>query len=408
MVRKIKELASRWKYEGIIFLMTMIPVFLNLDELSEIHHMFVPYYLYDFTMGINSRVLIGSLVRLLNSQPTVEWITGFATVFLVFGMLLTAIVLGRVVKKSKSENRLTVFVFILFFVSGSYTISLFSRFFGMLDIHMYILTIISVVFAGNKHLRWLVPVLCVAGVFVNYVFIMSYFPFVLLALLYYADKSERKTPDIAVIVITVISVLALTLYCVFLAKDHMFMTSEEALKIMEGKIGYGFTEEENEYALLYLFGLHPETNRLYGIKIEETTPLQFLYYFIKFIYENRIGSTGMFSLTLIVIPVAAVFCAVWIMCIKNTEKKGTKFVYLCVMLSLLFIPICCLLSTDYIRWVGSAFMCQFAMCFLMFYVRDEAFEKTVGKLRKLFSRNKIIAVVIYMLYLSSAYIGLST
>ncbi len=406
MVKKIKGFASEWKYEAVVFLMTMITVLINYDELSGIHHMFVTHYLPDFSMGINSKMLVGSLVKLLNPHPTEEWLTKFAIFFLIAGMFLTAMVLGRVIKKSTSENRLSVWVFILFFVSGAYTVSQFSRFFGMLDIHMYILTIISVVFAGNKYLRWFVPVLCVAGVFVNYVFTISYFIIVLWAMLYYADRNEKKAGDIAVFVITVVSVIALTYYFVFEAHKHMFMTYEEAVALIEAKIGHPFSEEEREYISLHLFGVHPESEQLYGFDIEKATPVQFIYYFVRFILENRTGTAGLFSLTLVTVPVILAFWVIWIMCIKNTEKKGTKFVYLCAILSVLFIPLCCLLSTDYVRWIGAIIMCQFAMCFLMFYVRDEAFDKTVKKLKERFSENKIILIIIYLVYLTSAYVGL--
>lgn len=408
MVQKLKKHVFDWKYEIVIFLMTMIPVFINIEKLSAIHHMFVPYYLYDFSMGINSRVLIGSIVKFFNSHPTEEWITGFALLFLILGMLFTSLALGRVVKNAKQENRLSVFVFILFFVSGAYTISLFSRFFGMLDIHMYIIALIAVVFAGNRYLRWFVPVLCIAGVLVNYVFTISYFVIVLLAMLYYADKNEKKAADIAVFIITVLSVLTLTVYCVFWAKDHMLMTIDEALKIMEDKIGHSLTAEENEYALIYLFGKHQETENIYGVDVKDVPPLEYLYYFTKFINENRIATVGFFSLSLVTVPVIIVFWAIWIMCIRNTEKKGTRFVYLCAIFSALFIPLCCFLSTDYSRWIGAIVMCQYAMCFLMFYLRDEAFDKTVTKLRELFSKNKIVLVIIYLVYLSSAYLGLVT
>lgn len=408
MAEKLKSFVLRWKYEAVIFLMTMIPVLMNCRELSEVHRMFISYYLYDYSMGINSRMLIGSFVRLLNAHPTEEWITGFATVFLIFGMMLTAIALGGVVKNAKSENRFSVFVFIAFFVSGAYTISIFSRFFGMLDIHMYIFALISVAFANNKYLRWLVPFLCIAGVLVNYVFIMSYFPFALLALLYYTDKSEKKLAGIVLFVITIVSVLALTLYCVFLAKDHMFMTFDEALKIMEEKIGHSFTAEQNEYAELYLFGFHTESEEMYGVKIAEVSPFEYLYYFIKFLYENRIGMYGILTLLIITVPVIAVFWTIWIMCIKNTDKKSLKFVFLCCILSVVCIPVCCVLSTDFIRWIGSGVMCQFAMCFLMFYTKDEAFDKTVKKLRDVFSKNKIVLIIIYAVYVSSAYLQLGT
>ena len=83
MVEKIKNIASQWKNEAVIFLMTMITVFINIDELSGIHHMFVTQYISDFSMGINSRMLIGSIIKLLNPHPTEEWLTNFAIVFLI-------------------------------------------------------------------------------------------------------------------------------------------------------------------------------------------------------------------------------------------------------------------------------------------------------------------------------------
>lgn len=408
MADKLKSFVSRWKYEAVIFLMCMIPVLFNYQRLASIHRMYVPYYLFDFSMGINSRMLVGSFVRLLNAHPTEEWLRGFATVILIFGMALTALALGQVVKKSKSEDRITVFVFILFFISGSFTISLFSRFFGMLDIHMYILALISVAFAGNKYLRWLVPVLCVAGVFVNFVFTISYFPFVLLALLYYADKNEKKFGSIALFVLTVAAVLAVTAYCTFEASGRMFMTFEEALQIMENKIGHALTDAQNEYAKLYLFGQNAEAEELFGKAISDMSPIEYVINYFIFFVETRFSLQGIMNLAIISVPVIAAFWALWIMCIKNSEKKSGKFVYLCYILSTICIPVCCMLSTDLVRWIASGIMCQFALCFLMLYTKDEAFEKTIGRIKLLFSKNKIIPVVLYVLYASSLYMDLAT
>lgn len=407
MADKLKSFAQHWKYELIIFMMTMVHVLFNIEKLTYIHRMFIQYYLYDFSMGINSRVLIGSIVRLLNPHPTEEWIRGFAVIFLVFGMLLTAIVLGRVVRNSEAEKRLTIFVFILFFVSGAYTISIFSRFFGMLDIHMYIIAILSVVFLQNKYLRWLVPILCAAGVFVNYVFIMSYFPFILLAMFYIANKSHKKSGDIVLIVITLITVLLLTFYCVYFAGKNMFVTFDEAIKIMENKIGCTFDDDQNEYASIYLFNKHEVAESMFGVKIHEVSPFNFIYYFMRYICE-QIPIYGIITLMVIVVPVIAAFFTIWIMCIKNSKKKGNKFIYFCCMLSVVCIPVCCSLSTDYIRWIGAGFMCQFAMFFFLFYKKDEAFDKTVEKIRAVFSKNIIIPIIIYFVYVSSAYLYLGT
>ena len=42
MVNKLKSFALRWKYEAIIFVLTMLPVFFNFNKLSYVHRMYVP------------------------------------------------------------------------------------------------------------------------------------------------------------------------------------------------------------------------------------------------------------------------------------------------------------------------------------------------------------------------------
>ncbi len=408
MADKLKSFARHWKYEAVIFLMTMIPVLFNINKLAYVHRMYVPYYLFDFSMGINSRIWVGSVVKLLNPHPTEEWLRIFALIILILGMMLTAFALGGVVKKVDSENRFSVFVLILFFVSGSLTISIFSRFFGMLDVHMYILALVAVVFSQNKYLRWFVPALCIAGVFVNFVFTISYFPAVVLALLYNSDRSEKKFGNIVLFVITVLSVIGLTAYCVFVASDNMFMTFDEALQVMENKIGHTLTDEQNNYVKLYLFGQSESASELFGKPVSDMAPLEYVYNYFRYFVETSFGMQGIINLAIISVPVIVVFWMLWIKCIKLSEKKSTKFVYSCYILSTLFIPVCCLLSTDLVRWVASGIMCQFALCFLMFYRGETAFIKTVGLIKEKCSGNKIIPIVIYALYASSLYLDLTT
>ena len=408
MVDKLKKFALRWKYEAIIFIMTMLPVFFNLNKLSHLHRMYIPYYLYDFSMGFNSRMWVGTLVKVINPHPTEEWLRNFALLILILGMFLTAIVLGKAVKGSANENRFTMLVFILFFVSGSLTISVFSRFFGMLDIHMYIIALVSLVFSQNKYLRWFVPALCIAGVFVNFVFTISYFPIVVLALLYNADKSEKKLLHIAVFVLTVVSVLGVTVYTVFAASDNMLVTPDEAIRIMEEKIGHPLTAEQNEYAQLYLFGQNESAAELFGKPISDMKPLEYVSNYFRYFVATSFSMHGIFNLALITLPVIAAFWMLWISCIRIAKRKSTKFVYICYILSTFFIPLGCLLSTDLVRGVVSGVITQFGLCFLMFYLKDSAFEEIIRKIRQMCSKNKIIPIVLYVLYASSLYLNLST
>ena len=202
--------------------------------------------------------------------------------------------------------------------------------------------------------------------------------------------------------------LGVTVYTVFAASDNMFITPDEAIRIMEDKIGHPLTAEQNEYAGLYLFGQNESAAELFGKPVSDMTPFEYISNYFRYFVETSFSMHGIFNLSLITLPVIAAFWALWISCIRKAEKKSTKFVYICYILSTLFIPLACLLSTDLVRWVASGVMTQFALCFLMFYLRDSAFEETIRKIRQMSSKNKIIPFVLYVLYASSLYLDLAT
>lgn len=396
MKAKITGILLKCKYELGILIMLLIHSAINFIFEDGMSKFFVPYYLVDFSMGINSRLWVGSIVSLLTDHPTENWINWFARIILFLGLVITAILLGRVVKMAKKEMRIVLYGFILFFCSGSLTTACFSKYIGILDIHMYILALVAIAFVHHKYLRWLVPFLCVAGVFVNYVFTISYFPMIILAILYLADRREKKAGSIILFSMTVIIVLALTYYCVFLGKNYMNITFDELWDIIEKKCGREFEFDVVRYFSLYLFGSDP-INAV-DKDVANASPIEFVQILSETLYSTTHDYREITTLLIVSVPVIVFFWFIWITCIKNAERKSTKFVYLCCMLSVLFIPVCCLLSTDFIRWISAGVMVQFAMCFYMFAMHDEPFEKAAGIIERFFRRNKVALVFIFAFY----------
>lgn len=406
MKTKALNFANKFKYELGIFVLLCLQALLNFNDLKGISDMFLSHYLVDFSMGKTSRLFVGSIVNILTDNPTEEWLNWFARIVLLLTLILTAAVLGRVVRKTKDEMKLPVYAFLLFFATGSFTMHGFSCFFGMLDVHMFIFAVIAVVFAQNRYLRWLVPVLCVVGVLVNYVFTISYFPIVILVILYLADRHEKKAADIFIFCITVIITLVLTFFFAFEGKNTMTVTFDEMWSIMEQKLGAELSFEQVEYFNLYLFG-DDTASSIVG-DISQFTPIEFVTTLVKYLYGYEINLSGVLTIALIAVPIMAVFCLIWIMCIRREKKKSRRFVYACFMLSMLFIPVCCLLSTDLIRWISAGVLTQFGLCFYMFYAHDEAFEKTVEKFKKFFTENKIAFIALFVAYAFTRQLYLGT
>lgn len=406
MRTKTLSFFDKFKHElGIFVLLCLQALVQNFNFLGKMDENFLVYYLVDFSLGKTSRLLIGSIVNLFTDKPTEQWLNGFALIVLVLTFVFTSVVLGHVVKNVKEEMRMSAYAFVLFFVTGSFTMYGFSRFFGLLDIYMFIFSLLAIVFAQHKYLRWLVPLACLAGVFVNYVYTISYFPVVILVILYLADMREKKAADISLFCITVVTVLAATYFCAFWGKYTMTVTFDEMLQILQQKFGREITLEQVEYYRFYLFAKDMTDGVL--VDASQLTPIEYMWGLWDHVFSITKANTGIATLAIASLPVIAVFWCVWIMSIRAAEKKSRKFVYSCFLLSTLFIFICCVFSTDLTRWITAGVLSQFILCFFMFAMRDEAFEKTVDKLKNFFFNNKIVLVAMFVMYAFTGHLSLT-
>ncbi len=400
MLARTKNAFLDFKYEFAIIAMLCIPAIRNFECLKSMIDGFYPFYLVDFSMGINSRMLVGSVVSLLTDHPTEEWLNWFARIVLFLGMLLTAVVLGRVIRATKAEDRNILYVFILMFTFGTLTLDTFFYYMGFLDIHMYIIALLGICFANNRYLRWLIPVLCVAGVFVNYVFIISYFPIVLLIVLHLAERKEDKKTDVLIFVLSIVLTLASTYYCVFLGKYTMNITFDELWELIEKKSGIEFDFRYVRYFDYYLFG-NDVVEAEIGVELSELSNFEFVIALAKTLIDKGTDFENLIMIFIVAIPVLVMFLVLWILCVKSAERKSRKFIYICFMLSELLIIPCCLLSTDTIRWVSSGVISQFAFCFYMFYDGDKSFGEAANKFKNFFIKNKLALIALLLFYMLS-------
>ena len=103
---------------------------------------------------------------------------------------------------------------------------------------------------------------------------------------------------------------------------------------------------------------------------------------------------------MILLVVLAGFVPIWVLCMKNSETKPQKFVFLCFILGILFIPISWLVSTDYSRLAQAGVLNQFIFAFVMFFRHDSAFEKTLEQLKSFFKGKEILLVIYFLIYAS--------
>lgn len=407
MKTKAAKIFSSIKYELSVFMLLIVQAiiiisrnFLYVGEYTRL------YYLIDFSMGKTSRLLVGSIVKLFNADPSPKWIGGFATVVLVMVLLVSSIIIGKVIRSVENNYKPQVLVFTAFFITGIFTFSAFSSFLGVLDIWMFIASLLAVVCAFNKYLRWLIPVFCAAGVFVHNAFAITYFPLIILVVLYLAVVSEKKGANIAVFVLSCIVTAVLTVFVTMKGTDTVVVNQQQLYDILKNRGGYTYDDHGIGYILFYMLGIPPEyTGGTVDAYAQASLFERFLIMVKYSLKDISLGYTlaTVFSGT----AVLSVFWVIWIKCIRNTELKSKKFVYVCFMLSVFAVPVAMLMAADFIRWFQAGIITQFALVMLMFFKKDEPFEKAMAQFREFFSDKKLLLALMFIVYATAQHIGQS-
>ena len=406
MKTKAAKIFSSIKYELCIFILLAVQAVINLSKAYGVGEYLRLYYLVDFSMGKTSRLLVGSLVKLLNPDPSPEWITGFA-VIVVFAVLVFATVLiGKVIRSTAAEQKPQLFALVIFFITGIFTFSGFSAFLGVLDIWMFIVALLAIVCASNKYLRWLVPVFCAVGVFVHNGFAITYFPLVVLFVLYLAATSEKKGANIIVFVLSCLVTVALSLFVTMKGAGTVTVSEQEIYEALRYRGGYTYEDHGIGYILFFLLDIPPAYTGVTTEMVAEASLYErFLMMSSQMWSDVSWGYT--FAILIFGVSVISAFWIIWIKCIKCTEDKSRRFVYACVMLSVLAIPVGALVAYDFIRWFQAGIITQFAFCLFMFYMKDEPFEKAMQQIRDFFSDKKLLLALVFIVYATAQHQGLS-
>ena len=172
---------------------------------------------------------------------------------------------------------------------------------------------------------------------------------------------------------------------------------------MEQKSGIKFEYDEIRPFDMFFYGNSIDADL--GHEVRDMSPFEVIKT-VFMITTGQIGEyhetnyDGLLSLCMILLVVLAGFVPVWVLCIKNSETKPQKFVFLCFILGLLFIPISWLISTDYSRLAQAGVLNQFIFAFVMFFKKDPAFEKTTEQLKSFFKGKEILLAVYFLIYAS--------
>lgn len=347
-------------------------------------------YVGDLSIGVSSRLLIGSVLSLFYDTLTSDNIDSFARTFVIISFVLQSVFTAFVIRKGIREKNIFILLLSLIFIVNPVTVCAYELFFGVLDLYNYVIFIIAMIIAikGKSSVQFLIPILSIIGLFIHYSYFLAFFPPIFVISLYRtvnAEDKKLKKEATALGINTAVSV-GVFFYLSLIAKNFLIMNADEMLRYVHSKVDKSVLIFD-DYLMYYIYDIFK------GTQMESASSSLSALINI----NNDLRKTGATTQYLLFISLLVIIF--WVICailVKNTKsfKQKLPFIAACIM-PLALIPEL-VLSSDTWRWISSTTFCLFYILFA-FYLMDipaltDIFEKL--KKSKLALRISITAVLL--------------
>ncbi|HOU10184.1 MAG TPA: hypothetical protein PL044_04760 [Clostridiales bacterium] len=368
---KLRAFIRRFQYEILLLLVMGALSAAVINWHSPVDPITYGFYLADYRLGFCSRMLIASVVSMLSGQRVTEgFLAAFTLISLLAAFVLTAVLLGRVIKAAGIQLRGAVAVLALLFCCAGNGVLMYAQIVGMLDIYWYIFAALSILCIKNRTLRWLVPLFCVMGIASHYAFLFSFLPLILLLLYRDSIAAQPEKGARALFWLSAAVSLAAAVYFVFFAHLTITLSQEEFIAAIKNRTDLPVWED---YFRGYFFFTDRQGIQVGGVKglleaLAGTAAESF-----------RLQNT--LRILAGAVPAAVLFGFLWRQALRySTDKREKRLIILYMLLPLCALP-ALLISSDVSRWVSSALMSQFALVFYLLFSGSEAVRESLVLLK---------------------------
>ena len=375
--------------------------YLNEDEIFSssftVQGIFHCLYVGDLSIGISSRLLIGSILSLFTDTLTAEIINTFAKAFLFISFALQSLVTAAVIRKGLSEKNIFILLLSVIFVVCPVTVCAYTLYFGVLDMYNYVLFIIAmmIIVKGKSLHQPLVPLISAVGILIHYSFFFAFFPALFVAELYRTVSCNRDKFKVEAVSLGVNSALStgLFFYLTLFAKNFLFMNSDEMLQYVHSKTDKSVMIFD-DYLLYYIYDnflgtVMPDASSSLSALINKNNELR---------KPDATVQYLLFTALLFII-----FWAVNAVLIKREKgKKKLPFIAACVM-PLAIIPEL-ILSSDTWRWVAGTVFSLFLVLFGFYIMNVPSLEKLFSDMKKLRPPVKYVITAVLVIYIALCFV----
>ncbi len=339
------------------------------------------FYVCDYSVGYCSRLFVGAVISLFTDKVSIDLMNRIINVSVVLSLVGQAVIAGLLLRTGLKNRSLPAAAIGLLMMTNPLAVVENMSAPGLLDVYLLLLFLVWLAFLKTPLAAVVTPVFCLVGMAIHYEFLFSFLPPMLCLLLYDAFNAKKKRVRIGRwLAFTGGSTVSAAsfFYFVFLAKDHLRLTSEAFYRHMLSRFSLSASERDfltfvmggplyRDYFDYYIFGEYKGYDYFNNIND--------FFVFLKNWTSGRFNA-GMLRKDLILfLPVLLVTAVIWIRCAKR-EKGIRRLPYVCFIgQSLVLIPEL-IISTDIWRWVSAALLAQFFVFAVVYLDKDAPLHRT--------------------------------
>ncbi len=369
-----KKQLSTIGYTAVLFATTVLYCAINAFAMDDVG--LYSLFLGDFSIGICSRFLIGSIISIFKDVITREWLVSFLRVFTFSVFLITAHYLGSTFTKAEKDYKISLMFFAGLFIACPFSITVYAGdIFGFIDVFCMLVLLMTAYFAENKILIWSLPVLMVAGVFIHDSFITGYMAPCLGIIAYtVTEKYGKKLWTSAVFIMSSLAGILTSIYSVCFSRKTLKMNADEVLSYLAKK-GNTTVADVSGYIEDVVMWIDVHKAAPEGM---ERNAISNIYYMVKVAVES-LSLKDLLSF-ISIIPITALILFVWIKAIKGCPTFREKLPYILFMLTPVPQIISLFMSNDFTRFLSTIVITQILYLFFAARAKDNKIIDTLKSL----------------------------
>lgn len=381
---KVKENKLFFITFGVIILNSVFFIYNNgLASLMEKYY--ASLYVVDYSCGYSSRLLIGSIFSLfLKDNFSYEVIVLILLIVYFFFCLFFSLIVNKYLKNTDYKH---LGLFVVFLAATPFFMG-FLDFFGIVDMFWPFIIMFSLWAVDKKGLRWLVPVVCVAGIAIHEYFTVTYMvPCAIM--IYHQFAKKPNVSNFIYVAFSAVLLSAASYYFLFVGSETMKMTSDELFDYVKNITNIkGDTYAETYVKAIFFWKEHPT-----ALQSNEPEYITYIKTLISgYTANNKNDIISIFSFILSLCMISSPFAWIFAKSFKSEKSPFKKITYLLSLTPILLGMICQIVSTDDTRFMLHFIVMIIFLLLFMVKEQEEVFIENYTKMTKK-ATNPLIVVI---------------